>query len=338
MKRSLSFVALALVILLAAFYLFDNNLRAQTRASADSALTTRAKLIADTVDRTLRWRMSEAFTFAALPSLRGYAASDEASRTSRVAIALVELKAILAADTNVRAVSIVNPFGIVMLTTDNSMNANWSDRDFVAEALAGHLYASPPAQDFGEVSQYYSAPILDNSGNVAGALVLRVAVQELWGAFVTPPAAMLVDENGIRLVDRSATPKPFSALAPLSSDAYAKLLLGKRYGIQTNQIPATNLAALADAITTVQGPPLGVTSVKQVKSVTLSYQDDNGASAPAAIQRIRTYPWAVVVFESQDTLFSPARSALWSAIGLGAGAVIAGALLWISLRGLGGEN
>jgi hypothetical protein len=323
--RSLIVAGVALAILIAAFYLFDNNLSAQMLASSDSMLTTRAKLIADTVDRTLRWRMSETFTFAALPSLRGYAASDEASRTSRIAIALVELKAILAADTDVRAVSIVNPFGVVMLTTDNSMNANWSDRDFVTEALAGHLYASTPAQDFGEVSQYYSAPILDNSGDVAAALVLRVAVQELWGAFVTPPQAMLVDEDGVRLVDRSATPKPFSALVPLGSDVYTKLLLGKRYGIQTNQIPATNLIGLADAL-------------KQSKTATLTYQNENGTLVRAAAQRIQTYPWTVVVFESEDVLLSPARGVLWSAIGLSASAVFAGALLWIALRGLGSEN
>ncbi len=325
MRKSVVIDLAAFLVLAISLFLFANNLRTQIVASTDSALATRAKLIADTVDRTLQWRMSETFTFAALPSLRGYAASDEASRTSRIAIALVELKAILAADTNMRAVSIVNPFGVVMLTTDNSMNANWSDRAFVTEALAGRLYASPPAQDFGEVSQYYSAPILDNSGNVAAALVLRVAVQELWGAFATPPAAMLVDENSVRLVDRSSTPKPFSALVPLGSDVYAKLLLGKRYGIQTNQIPATDLPALADAI-------------KQSKTAMLWYQDENGTLVRAATLRIQTYPWTVIVFESEDLLLSSAQGVLWNAVGLSAGAVFAGALVWIALRGLGSEN
>lgn len=323
--RSLIIAGIALAILIAALYIFDNTLHARTLASSDQELTTRAELIADTVDRTLQWRMSEVFTFAALPSLRGYAASDEASRTSRIAIALVELKAILAADTNVRAVSIVNPLGIVMLTTDNSMNANWSDRGFVTKALAGHLYASPPAQDFGEVSQYYSAPIIDNSGNVAAVLVLRVAVQELWGAFVTPPSAMLVDENGVRLVDRSSTPKPFSALVSLGSDVYSKLLLEKRYGIQTNQLPATNLPTLSDAI-------------KQNKAATLTFRDENGTLVRAATQRIQIYPWTVVVSESEDELLSPVRGVLWSAIGLSASALFAGALLWIALVSLGNEK
>ena len=324
-KRSIAVGVAALAILLTALYLFDTTLRAQMHASADSALATRAKLIADAVDRTLQWRMSETFTFSALPSLRGFAASDETARPARAAIALNELKAILAADTNVRAVSIVDPSGMVILTTDNSMNANWSARVFVSEAMAGHLYASPPSRDFGEVSQYYSAPILDNSGSIAAGLVLRVAVQELWGALVSPPAAMLVDENGVRIVDRSDTPKTFSALVPLASDTFAKVLLEHRYGVETTQIPASNLAALTDA-------------VKQSKATTLSYRDEKGTLLRAATRRIATFPWTVIVFENEDTLLSPARDALPNAIGLSAGALLAGALLWIALRGLGSER
>jgi C4-dicarboxylate-specific signal transduction histidine kinase len=318
-------VTLALILLAGSLYLFDANTRAQTFASADRMLATRAKLIADTIDRTLQWRMSETFTFSALPSLRGFAASDEAARPARAAVALNELKAIVAADPNVRAASIIDPTGTVILTTDHSMNANWSERVFVAEAMAGHLYASPPARDFGEVSQYYSAPILDNSGNVAAALVLRVAVQELWGAFATPPAAMLVDEYGVRLVDRSDAPKTFSALVPLTSDAYTKILSVRLYGAETMQIPATNLTTLADAI-------------KPGKAATLSYRDEKGTTMRAAIQRILTFPWTVVVYENEDTLLSPARDALWSAMGLSASALFAGALVWMALRGLGSEN
>jgi len=322
MKRFIVFAFLGLAVLAVALWLTDYTARGRAIADADRTLAARARMIADTIDRTLQWRMTEAFTFAALPSLRGFAASDETERPARTVVALVELKAMVAADSSIRVASIVDPLGEVVLTTDSSMRADWGNRVFVREALAGHLYASAPSRDFGEVSQFYSAPIIDNAGNVAGALVVRVAVQELWGALSAPPEVMLVDENGVRIVDRSVAPQTFTALVPLASAVYARVLLEKRYGVEVTQISATHLDALADAI-------------GQDKTATLTYRDANGRAVRAATQRIATYPWTVIVFQDEDTVLVPSRDAVVEAIGLGAVALIAGAILGMAFRGQG---
>lgn len=319
MKQFIVIGVVALAILAATLYLFDTGLRARALSDADTALAARAQLIADTVDQMLQWRMTEVFTFAALPSLRGFAASDDAARPARIATALVELKAIVAADQNIRAVSVVDPFGVVILTTDGSMNANWGDRVFVREALAGHLYASVPSRDFGEVSQYYSAPIIDNAGNVAAELVMRVSAQELWNTLDLPPEAMLVDENGVRIVDRTSTPQTFVALAPLAPEVAARVLVEKRYGVEVTQVPATRLAALTDAI-------------RQTKSGTLSYQNVDGKTVRAATQRMSIYPWTVIVFQDAETLLAPARDALIGAVGVSGLALVAGVFLGIAFR------
>lgn len=322
MKRFLALCLVALCLLAVVLYFVDSHLRTQALASADSALAERAHSLADMVDRTLQWRMTEVFTFAALPSMRGFAASDETARPGRAAVALVELKAILAADPNIRAVSIVDPLGEIILTTDASMGVNWSERMFVREALVGHLYASVPARDFGEVSQYYGAPVLDNAGNVAGALVVRVAVQELWGALGGQPNVVLIDDNGVRLADQSAAPQDFVALVPIAPNVAASLLAEKRYGAEVTQIPATNLVALADAI-------------KRSGAAVLTYRDANGQTLRAATRRLTTYPWSVVVFQSEDAILSLERAAFWGAIAFGAAGLIAGAALSIALRGFG---
>lgn len=316
---------LAITVLAAALYFFESNLRAQLLSDADSALAARARLIADTVERTLQWRMTEVFTFAALPSLRGFAASNDADRPARAPVALVELKAIVAADTSIRAASIVDPSGEVSLTTDGSMQANWGDRLFTREALAGYLYASAPSRDFGEVSQYYSAPLIDNAGNVAAALVVRVAVQELWGALSAPPEVMLIDENGVRIVDRTAAPQTFAALTPLTPDALARVLLDKRYGAVATPITATNLVTLADAI-------------KRQETAALTYRDPNGRTVRAATQRTATYSWTVVVLESEDAILAPAVDALWGVAGVTVVALLAGVVLWAALREMGRKN
>ncbi len=325
MYRFIALACLAFAAVLASIYFLDLNSRARALAGADQTLAARAHLIADTVDRTLQWRMTEVFTFAALPSLRGFAASDDAARPARAAVALVELKAIVAADPNVRAASIVDPSGEVILTTDASMRANWTEHMFVREPLAGHLYASVPARDFGEVSQYYSASIIDNVGNVVSVLVVRVAALELYSAAIPQSNGLLVDENGVRIADWTAAPKNLVALAPIAPAVAANLLAEKRYGAEVTQIPATNLAALA-------------AETQRGNAATLTFRDASDQPIRAAIRRLVTYPWTVVVMQNEDAIFSDERDALWGMLAFGAVAMIAGAVLWGALRGIGDKD
>ncbi len=304
MKQLLWFAALALVLFFAAA-LFANDSAARDRAlaDADGALVARARFCADALDQALQLRMVQVFTFAALPSLRGFAASDEEARPARMAVAHSELRAILAADPNVRAVSIVDTAGIVILTTDGSMFADWRARAFVRDALAGRLHVSPPAREFGEISQFYSAPILDNFGDVAGALVLRVAAQELWNILRAQTNLLLVDEYGVRLADRSERPQHFIALTPLSAEESARALAEGRYGVEVMQIHATHLVELADA-------------VKHTDTTQVTFRDSTGQTIRAATRRLSTNPWTVIAFEREETLLAPTRAILFDQIRL----------------------
>jgi C4-dicarboxylate-specific signal transduction histidine kinase len=313
-------IALAALLLLAAIismgYL-DN--RGRATAEAGRVLAARAEHVADQVDRVLEWRTIESLTFVALPSLRGFAASDETARPSRTVIALAELQAIVAADPNIRSASITNQAGYVLLATDALMNADWSPRIFVREALKGHLYASPAAREGGEVSQYYSAPLINNAGDVAGALVIRVAVQEMWDVLTTQPNVWILDENSVRIADSSDRPQLFTALTPLSGDTLTDVMDGMQYGEEVEQIRSMNLGDLARAV--------------QRREKAAVYRDTSGQLVHAAIRPLKNKPWTVVAFESEDRLFAPALWALADQVKIVAlAALFAAALTFAYLR------
>lgn len=312
MKRFVLLLVFALLLFAAMFLAAGILTRDRALADADRELATRAQFFAHALDRTLQQRMIQVFTFAALPSLRGFAASDDAHRDARAAIARVELIAIVHADPNLRAASIVDKNGVVIMTTDDAMLANWRTRVFVREALRGHLHASAPAREGNAIVQFYSAPILDNAGEIAGALILRVDAQEMWNALAAPYDLMVVDEIGVRLMDRSYT-QLFVALAPVPADLTAQPLAEKRYG-DISEIRATNLTELANA-------------VQRGGAAQLVYRNANGRAIHVATRRITTNPWTVIASESEDDILLPARQSLYAQIGL----AIASALITLAL-------
>jgi C4-dicarboxylate-specific signal transduction histidine kinase len=245
-----------------------------------------ASRIANELDRLLQIRLRETFTIAAFPSLRAFAASDAATRAQRATIALNELQAWVAADSPLREAFVVDTQGKVILTTGKSWNQDWSTRNFIKAALAGKLDISPPAHDVNEFSQYYAAPILDNRDNVAGALVARIAAQELWegvNAASDPTGgsfAVLVDENGVRLADGGDPSQNLVALAPLTAEEQTRVIKEQTYGAQVTLVRTTNLNRAAGLI--------------RSGSLDLLAPRDLGVGALGA-QRLTTKPWTVLI-------------------------------------------
>ncbi|RIK19793.1 MAG: hypothetical protein DCC52_14935 [Chloroflexi bacterium] len=125
-----------------------------------------AQRVANEYDRLLQWRMQEAFTLAAFPSLRAFAASTPETRAERAAVALNELKALVASDKNVREALIVDDGGIVIMSTLDGWGNSLAQRSFVQDALNGKIAASPVARDRAENSNYYAAPIFNNANEI----------------------------------------------------------------------------------------------------------------------------------------------------------------------------
>ncbi len=247
-----------------------------------------AQQTANEWDRLIRLRSQQVFTVAAFPSVRAFAASEPGARAARAAIALNELQAWVSADTNVREVFITDAQGIVIMTTWEGWNTDLSARGFVQDALRGQLAVSPVAKDRGEFSTFYAAPILNNRQEIAGALFLRVAAQELWQ--VTPRGenyyAVLADENGVRLDDSGNPAQRLESFGALDAERATRIVNAKTYGAEIPQPRATNLQRAQRLITQGALDQLGAA--------------DLNADAFAA-QRLVLKPWYVLVI-SQTTL------------------------------------
>lgn len=244
--------------------------------------TGEAQRIANEFDRLIRMRQQQVFTIAAFPSIRAFAAADAESRAQRAAVALNELQAWVAADKRIREALVVDATGKVNLTTAAGWNDFMGTRSFVRAALQGELAVSAIARDRGEYSTYYAAPILNNSGAVAGALVARVAAQELWDVLPRGEAwyGALIDENGVRLDDSGDPARRLMALAPPDPVRAVNILNQATYGTEIPRVRATNASRAQDLLT--QGAPEQLTA------------SDLNASAVAA-RRLATKPWTVLV-------------------------------------------
>jgi C4-dicarboxylate-specific signal transduction histidine kinase len=268
-----------------------------------------AQRTAKEYDRLIRLREQQVFTFAAFPSIRAFTASTPEMRSQRAAVALNELQSLVASDTDVREAFITDQNGIVIMTTQEGWGGDMSKRQFVRDALAGHLTVSPVAHDKNEYSNYYAAPVLNNGGAVVGALVLRVAAQEMWE--VLPRGAnwyaVLSDENGVRLDDTGDPARRMASFGALDVARAARIVNEQTYGAQMPQVRATMQERAQQLLT--QG------ALDQLRA------SDFDASA-LGYQRLVSKPWTVLVLAPQPAfveMLPPLALAILAAVALALG-------------------
>lgn len=263
-----------------------------------SSLNEVAKRTALEYDRLIQLRQQQVFAVATFPSIRAFTSSLPESRSQRAAVALNELQAWVAADTNIREAFLVDANGVIIMTTLEGWNEDIDTRQFVQDALAGQIAVSPVSQDRGEYSNYYAAPVFNNERNIVGALVIRVAAQELWR--ITPRGerfyAVVTDDNGTRLDDTGDPARRLATFGPLDAERAARIVKTELYGAQLLQPRATDFAHIQQLL--VQG------ALDQ-----LSPSDFNAYGVGA--QRLVSKPWSVlIVSPSLTPLEIAARFAL----------------------------
>lgn len=248
-----------------------------------------AQRTAREIDRLLELRMRQVFTFAALPSIRAFAASDPATRAQRAAVALNELRAWVAADTQVREAFIVDRSALVIMTTGEEWGSSLITRQFVRDALAGHVAISPVSHERGEISTYYAAPVLDNAGNIAGALVGRLAVQELWSTVGKGENwhTLLVDENGVRLEDTSDPAMRLVALGTVNATQGQQMVNEQIYGAQQTLVRAGDWARAQELA---------------ARGTLAQLQPRDVGAEVIAVQSLVNKPWSVVVIQPHALL------------------------------------
>lgn len=265
------------------------GLFAYLNAPASRNLGEIARHTANEGDRLLQWRMQQAFTFAAFPSIRAFAASTPAARSERASVALNELKALVAADKNVREALILDANGSVIMTTLDGWGGSLAQRQFVQDALQGRLAVSPVSRDRGENSTYYAAPVLNNAGEVAGAFVMRVAAQEFWSVMSRGEDwyAVWSDENAVRLDDTGDPARRIMSFGTIDAARATIIAQTLQYGAELPLVRGTNLER-AQALLT-RG------ALDELRP------SDLDATAIAS-QRLVSKPWTVLVL-ARSSLF-----------------------------------
>lgn len=247
-----------------------------------------AQRTANEYDRLLQLRQQQVFTFAAFPSIRAFTASTSDTRAQRASVALNELQSLVASDQNVRQAFIVDSTGTVILSTLDNWNDRLGNRQFVRQVLKGKITVSPIARDRSENSIYYAAPVLNNAGEIVGALVMRVAAQEFWS--VLPRGenfyAVVSDENGVRLEDTGDPARRLASFGALDAARAARIVSEQTYGAEMPLVRATNLERAQQLIT--QGA-LDQLRAADVNADALGYQ------------RLVSQPWTVLILASQTT-------------------------------------
>lgn len=262
------------------------------QVGSPQTLDSEALRVANEVDRLLQLRMREVFTLSAFPSTRAFASSTPDARAARAAVSLNELKAWVAADTNVREAFIVDPQGLVIMTTGEGWNVDWHNRAFVRQALAGKITVSAVAHDRGEFSIYYAAPILNNTRDIAGALAARLSAQELWDALPHDTAwyTVLVDEQGIRLGDSSDPARRLTAFGLLTPTEKGRIVEEQTYGSETLTLRTDNYPRAQELL--VSG------------ALDSLHASDIGAPTLAA-RRLTSMPWSVLLIGNQPSETPP---------------------------------
>lgn len=313
---ALAATLLPALVLIALFWTLD---REGAGRAASARARTMSQAVAGELDRQLQLRMREVFALSALPSFRGLATAEPADRAARAAVALREMQALVSADGRLREVFVLDSAGTTTLTTYRGFGVNWAGREFAATALKGGIDVSPPAKDDGELSVFYAAPILNNSGDVAGVLVLRVSAQEIWGPVTAAREeccyAVLTDEYGVRLADAGDPARQFRAWTSLDPALARRLITSGRYGAETTEIPGTALPQVAAALVRPTPP-------ERLDADVLTGQ----------ITALQTKPWTILAVATTAPLLS------WFWLVAGAGILLAlisatALAAWLGSRG-----
>ena len=173
-------------------------------------------------------------------------------------------------------------------------------RDYFKQSVAGHEYISDLAVGTAsnKPGMYFSVPVRDATGLVAGVAALKMKVGEISTLLDEgrgERTTFLVDGNGI-IIHHPEPRALYRSLAPLSAAVQQKLLEEKRFGANVGVIPSFNLDALAEKMLSArQAEHLAYHSpLSQVQEIV--------GFAPMAEKK-----WLVAVSENEEVYSRPLR-------------------------------
>lgn len=135
-------------------------------------------------------------------------------------------------------------------------------RDYFKESIGGREYISDleVGTQTNLSGMYFSVPVRNSSGRVAGIIVLKLKGTAITGMLEQSRSrdphqiTFLVDSDGIIIYHPDKQKALYHSLAPLSADLQKKVIGEKRFGVNVTSIPSFNLKALSDEMANAKQP------------------------------------------------------------------------------------
>ncbi len=306
-KLLAAFLAIALVPLAVQGLLNDWFARSSMSDIARQDLFKAATQTADSIDAFINTGMNTVSTEAKLPAFVQYLQlpPDQRSGTPQEAAAVATLHA-LVRDNPYISYALLDARGRDVIDAyELDMGLDKSNRDYFQEPLrTGLLYVSPVQSSKTLptlMGLYFGGPVRSATGEFLGVLRVRyhaAILQRLVenSSLAGPRSfALLLDENHIRLAHSVAPELNFTTLVPLDPARLKELQQAGRLPDRPAEKLATNLPALDAALARVDVQPY----------LTTRLDVTGDEPAWAAVTRLRSRPWLVVVAEPQSAVLSP---------------------------------
>ncbi|HSS02668.1 MAG TPA: HAMP domain-containing protein, partial [Kofleriaceae bacterium] len=334
-------VAASLVPLAVATVLDIRAARVRLRTNAADLLAVHADHLQTELDVFHRAYGMSTTKLARLPVVvglvSGRSAEDAHAATADRAVREI-IAAHVASDLNLRAVSVLDRAGKVVLASDRRMEGRQlADRGYVRVALQGaptisDIHVAEAVLDTVPVIAYL-APVFDD-GAVVGLTVMWIRASALWdlvrgsNELVGPgSSAVVLDAHGIRLAHTSDNEVVFHPAGALEADERARMINARRFGSETTRF-IDDVRAFPELFVRARAPALDGTLFRGASPI-----DD--AWSYGVARRLGTVPWTVFyllperAFDEQVAVMTRDKAilavvimALAFAVGLGLAAVI----------------
>jgi serine/threonine protein kinase/HAMP domain-containing protein len=219
---------------------------------------------------------------------------------------LRKLQLLVAANPDIHFAMVMDPAGTAVVATDPQvMGKNFKFGEYFKQAMQGSPYMTGIVVGSGAAGVFYSRPVLDDSGKVIGAVVMRIKAepiaQILAGAQLGKDRSpFLVDGHGV-VVWHPDESLMYKSLAPLSQATLDGIVADQRFRRQTiESLDQPGLAA--KMIGAKQGG-----NVAYYSSVT--HREEIAGYAP-----VPGIDWVVGVSESRHYFAAPLERLFWKVV------------------------
>jgi putative methionine-R-sulfoxide reductase with GAF domain len=340
-KLVTAFIAVALIPLVIIVTLSNNVTQSILIEDANQRLLTAARQTAMSVDDFLANSLRTVRTEARLLEGTGYLdlSDDARSNTEIEANALAQLKVFRDKDpSNISSYALLDPRGRTLLEYPlNSVQVDESARDYITVPLeTGQAFISPVefTPVIGGPFIYFSAPVHDETGQVAGVLraqfkasILQQLITRSTSLVGGQSSAVLLDENYLHLAHGTAPETLFTLVAPMAPERLVELQKQQRIPTLPPGELSTNLPTLARQLDSATEEPFFTAN-----DVATGERIDQVAVTATGLQ-----PWLVAFFQPQNVFLEPierqTQTAIILSIGVTAAAIVIAVLLAELLTG-----